>query len=140
MDAMISKAQNQGVEVMAFGDLFLEDVRAYRERQMAGTGIEVVFPLWGSDTRELALEMIRAGLRARLVCVDPRYLDASFAGREFDEKLIEELPEGVDPCGERGEFHTVAYAGPMFKAALRLDQGETVLREGFLYADFGLSS
>lgn len=138
MGEVIEMAQLAGIEVIAFGDLFLEDVRVYREKQMAGTGIEAVFPLWGRDTRELASEMIESGLRASLVCVDPRCMAATFAGREFDQKLLEGLPRNVDPCGERGEFHTVAYAGPMFRPNLRLQAGETVVREGFVYADFSL--
>lgn len=140
MREVIVKAQAAGIDVIAFGDLFLEDIRAYRERQMAGTGIEPIFPLWGSDTRELASEMIAAGLRARLVCVDPKCMAASFAGHEFDQKLLEELPHSVDPCGERGEFHTVAYAGPMFRVMLRLTEGEIVEREGFVYADFDVQA
>ncbi|MEO8727150.1 MAG: ATP-binding protein [Acidobacteriaceae bacterium] len=139
MNDVIAQAQLAEIKVIAFGDLFLQDIRVYRERQMAGTGIEAVFPLWGSDTRQLASEMMGAGLRARLVCLDPKCLSAAFAGREFDPSLIEELPKEVDPCGERGEFHTVAYAGPMFRAAISLEQGGTVVRDGFVYVDFGLS-
>ena len=122
---------------MAFGDLFLEDVRDYRIRQLAGTGIEPLFPLWGTadDTPALARRMLDAGLRAVLTCVDPAQLSPSFVGREFDAALLAELPAEVDPCGERGEFHTFCFAGPMFAGDLVVDVGETVLRDGFWFAD-----
>ncbi len=125
----------QGIEVMAFGDLYLEDVRRYRLDQMASTGLKPVFPLWGRDTHALVREMLAGGLRARLTCVDPRRLPAGFAGRELDEALLAELPPGTDPCAENGEFHTCAYAGPMFAAPLELDAGEVVERDGFVFAD-----
>ena len=128
----------EGVNAVAFGDLFVEDVRAYRERQLAPTGLEPLFPLWGLPTVELARGMIAGGLRARLTCVDTRVLPAEFAGREFDEALLRDLPEGTDSCAERGEFHSCAYAGPMFSAPLRLEAGEVVNRDGFVYADFGV--
>ena len=120
---------------IAFGDLFLEDVRAYRVHLLEGTGLAPLFPLWGQPTRALAEEMIAGGLRARVTCVDPRQLPASFAGREFDRALLNFLPDGVDPCGERGEFHTFAYAGPMFSAPLAPVLGEIVARDGFVFAD-----
>ncbi|HTQ11869.1 MAG TPA: hypothetical protein VMI31_17540 [Fimbriimonadaceae bacterium] len=120
---------------VAFGDLYLEDVRAYREERMRDTGLTPLFPLWGKPTRELAGEMIAGGLRAILTCVDPRRLDASFAGREYDLPLLGELPAGVDPCGEGGEFHTFAYAGPMFESNLTVQVGEIVERDGFVFAD-----
>jgi uncharacterized protein (TIGR00290 family) len=136
MSEVCSRAVAQGIEAVAFGDLFLADVRAYREEQLAPTGLEPLFPLWEMPTLELAREMIAGGLRAQLTCVDPRALPASFAGREFDESLLHDLPAGTDPCAERGEFHTCAYAGPMFAEALKLEAGEVVTRDGFVFADF----
>jgi len=130
-----AKALAGGIEGIAFGDLFLEDVRAYRERQLTGTGLAPLFPLWGLPTRNLAEEMIACGLEAKLTCVDTQKLDASFAGREFDDKLLSDLPESVDPCGERGEFHSFVYAGPMLKSAVSIAVGETVLRDQFAFAD-----
>lgn len=135
MDAVIRRARDSGVGAIAFGDLFLEDVRRYRERQMAGSGLELLFPLWGRDTRALAEEMLEGGLRAWITCVDPRALQASFAGRAFDHALLSDLPAGVDPCGENGEFHTFACAGPMFGRAVAVRAGEVVTREGFVFAD-----
>ncbi len=120
---------------MAFGDLFLEDVRAYRVEQLESAGLEPVFPVWGMPTSELAREMIAAGVRAKLTCVDTQNLDRSFAGREFDYELLADLPEEIDPCGERGEFHSFVYAGPMFDAGLKVSVGETVVRERFVFAD-----
>jgi uncharacterized protein (TIGR00290 family) len=135
MRAACGQAVAAGIEAVAFGDLFLEDVRAYREKQMRDTGLQPLFPLWGLATAELARRMIAAGLRARLTCVDPRVLDAGFAGREFDARLLAELPAGVDPCGERGEFHSFAYAGPMFARPVAIRGGEVVARDGFVFAD-----
>ena len=135
MRALIARAVAAGVTHMAFGDLFLEDIRAYREQQLAGTGIAPVFPLWGLDTRELARAMIGAGLRAKLSCVDPKLLARDFAGRTFDETLLADLPAGVDPCGERGEFHSFCYAGPMFDRPIAITTGEVVERDGFVFAD-----
>ena len=129
----------QGIEVMAFGDLFLEDIRRYREEKLTGTGLTPIFPVWGLDTRSLAHEMIAGGLRARIVCVDPRKLPAEFAGREFDQDLLRDLPAGVDPCGENGEFHTVVYAGPMFREPIPIESGEVVERDGFVFADVALA-
>lgn len=131
MDAALAA----GVEAVAFGDLFLEDIRAYREAKLAGTGLAALFPVWGRDTRELAGEMVAAGLRAKLTCVDPKQLDASFAGRDYDAALLADLPAGVDPCGERGEFHTFVVAGPMFAAPIDVELGEVVTRAGFVFAD-----
>src|SRR6185436_4540921 len=122
-----------GVTAMAFGDLFLEDVRRYRETQMRTSGMRLLFPLWGRPTRELAREMIEGGLQARLTCVDPRALPASFAGRTFDHALLDALPAGVDPCGENGEFHTFAHAGPMFRHPVPVRGGEVVTRDGFVF-------
>ena len=136
MAEVCERAVAEHVDAVAFGDLFLEDVRAYRVRQLAPTGLEPLFPLWGIPTAELARTMITGGLRARVVCVDSGKLDASFAGREFDEGFLRDLPEGTDPCAERGEFHTCVYAGPMFREELRLEAGEVVDREGFVFADF----
>ncbi len=130
-----SGALAQGVEAIAFGDLFLADIRAYREKQLAGTGLEPLFPLWQMPTPELARAMIAGGLRARLTCVDPRVLPREFAGREFDRELLRDLPPGVDPCGENGEFHTFAYDGPMFREPLGIEAGEVVERDGFCFAD-----
>jgi uncharacterized protein (TIGR00290 family) len=130
-----SRAVNEGVVGVAFGDLFLEEVRAYREKQMSKTGLEPIFPVWGLQTRELAREMIAAGVRAKLSCIDTGKLDRSFAGREFDEQMLAELPEGVDPCGERGEFHSFVYAGPMFDSSIAVSVGETVVREQFVFTD-----
>jgi uncharacterized protein (TIGR00290 family) len=130
-----AKAVREGIEGVAFGDLFLEDVRAYRENQMARTGLEPIFPVWGLPTVELAREMIASGLRAKLTCIDTGKLDRSFAGREFDARLLGELPDGVDPCGERGEFHSFVYAGPMFDSSIEISVGETVVREQFAFAD-----
>lgn len=123
------------VEEVAFGDLFLGDVRAYRERQCAAAGRRARFPLWGRDTRALARRFIRLGFRARVVCLDPRRLAASFAGREFDEHLLAELPEDVDPCGENGEFHTFVFDGPGFRAPVACRPGAVVQRDGFVFAD-----
>jgi diphthamide synthase (EF-2-diphthine--ammonia ligase) len=135
MQAVCDQAVAQGVNAIAFGDLFLADIRAYRERQLAGTGLEPLFPLWQIPTNELAAEMIRSGLRARLVCVDPKALTPDFAGRDFDDQLLRDLPAGVDPCGENGEFHSFAYAGPMFRQPIPIVSGERVERDGFWFAD-----
>lgn len=135
MGEAIKNALGEGVTGMAFGDLFLEDVRRYREKQLAGTGLTPIFPLWGLPTDALARDMIAAGLRARLTCVDPKQLPASFAGREFDADLVRDLPKGIDPCGERGEFHTFTYDGPMFCHPVPVRSGEIVERDGFVFAD-----
>ncbi|HXB55133.1 MAG TPA: ATP-binding protein [Vicinamibacteria bacterium] len=128
-------ARGKGIQGIAFGDLFLEDIRRYRERHIQGMGLSLHFPLWGRPTAALAREMIAGGLRARLTCVDPRVLPASFAGREFDAQLLEGLPSGVDPCGENGEFHTFAFDGPMFRYPVPVSLGEVVSRDGFVFAD-----
>jgi uncharacterized protein (TIGR00290 family) len=130
-----AKAVAEGIEGVAFGDLFLEDVRAYREKQLKGTGLAPVFPVWGLPTRALAEEMIACGTRAKLTCVDTGKLDRSFAGREFDGELLSALPTGVDACGERGEFHSFVYAGPMLQSAVAVSVGETVVRDQFVFAD-----
>jgi uncharacterized protein (TIGR00290 family) len=138
MRRFVERAVALGVNALAFGDLFLEDVRAYREHQLAGTGLSPVFPLWGKPTRTLAQEMIASGLKARLTCVDPKQVPASFAGRSFDQSLLDELPPHADPCGERGEFHTFVWAGPMFERPLSIRAGATVERDGFVFADLML--
>jgi uncharacterized protein (TIGR00290 family) len=124
-----------GISHIAFGDLYLEDVRVYREAQLAGTGLTPLFPLWGIPTRDLACRMIDGGLQAYLSCVDPRRLPASFAGRSFDSTLLSDLPPGVDACGESGEFHTFAFDGPMFAHPIHASVGEVVERDGFVFAD-----
>lgn len=135
MQGVCQRAVSQGVSAIGFGDLFLEDIRAYRERQLQGTGLEPVFPLWQIPTRRLAEEMIAGGLRAKLVCVDPKKLSPHFAGRDFDRQLLADLPAGVDPCGENGEFHTCVYAGPVFKKEISVTCGERVDRDGFCFCD-----
>jgi uncharacterized protein (TIGR00290 family) len=135
MAEAVREAVDAGFTHVAFGDLFLEDIRAYREAQLAGTGLTPLFPLFGADTASLAREMTTAGLRARITCVDPRALDRRFAGREFDAALLGELPATIDPCGERGEFHTFAYAGPMFRCPVNIESGVVVERDGFTFAD-----
>ncbi len=135
MGAAVERLRGEGVEVIVFGDLFLEDIRAYREQKLAGTGLRPVFPLWGSDTRVLAGEMLAAGLVARLTCVDLRVLGREFVGRVWDESLLAELPEQVDPCGERGEFHTFVSGGPGFSRAIDVQIGERLERDGFAWAD-----
>jgi uncharacterized protein (TIGR00290 family) len=135
MAAAIADARVSGVTHMIFGDLFLEDVRAYRERQLAGSGITPVFPLWGCPTLALAKEMIAAGLKARVCTVDLKKMPASFAGRQFNSELIELLPAGIDPCGENGEFHSFVTAGPMLSRKIAVRTGEMVERDGFAYID-----
>lgn len=133
--AAVDEAVGNGFTHVAFGDLFLEDVRSYREERLAGTGLTPLFPLWGRPTDALAREMVAGGLRARIVTLDPRVMPRELIGAEFDEALLAKLPAGVDPCAERGEFHTCATAGPMFGEALEVTAGEVVEREGFLYGD-----
>jgi len=135
MGAFVAKARAEGVEAMAFGDLFLADIRAYREKQLAGTGIAPLFPLWGRDTAALARDMIDGGLRANVTCVDPAKLDRAFAGRTFDRAFLADLPAGVDPCGENGEFHTFVSAGPMLREPVAVQAGAVTERDGFVFAD-----
>jgi uncharacterized protein (TIGR00290 family) len=135
MAQALDAALRDGVENLVFGDLFLADVRRYRERQLDGTGIDPVFPLWGLPTREFAKSVIDVGVRALITCVDPQQLAPSFAGRSFDAEFLESLPAGVDPCGERGEFHTFAYDGPGFSSPIDVQIGEVVEREGFVFCD-----
>ena len=135
MREVIRRARREGVEAMAFGDLFLDDIRAYRESLLAGTGVAARFPLWGEPTAELAGAMIAGGLGALVICVEARHLDASFAGRAYDTAFLADLPAHVDPCGERGEFHTFAYDGPMFGGPVAASVKEITARGGFIYAD-----
>lgn len=137
MSAVIERARAEGVTQIAFGDLFLEDIRAYRERMMAGTGIQPIFPLWRTrqDTKALAREMLQNKLRAVLTTIDPSRLDPAFAGRLFDEALLADLPESIDPCGENGEFHTFCFDAPIFSRPISIQIGETVTRDGFMFTD-----
>jgi len=144
-DAMrraVARAVGEGFTHAAFGDLFLEDIRKYREERLAGSGLTPLFPLFGTaaDTPALARRMIAAGLRARITCLNPKVMDRSFAGREFDASLLDELPPSIDPCAERGEFHTCAYAGPMFNHPLAVDTGITVERDGYVFTDLTLAT
>ena len=130
------RASHGDIRHLAFGDLFLEDVRAYRERLLDGTGVEAVFPLWGRETRALAETFIAQGFEAHLTCVDTTQLDGAFAGRRFDAALLADLPASADPCGERGEFHTFVSAGPIFPSPIAITVGDVVLRDGrFAYCD-----
>jgi uncharacterized protein (TIGR00290 family) len=135
MKKVCDQALAEGVSAFAFGDLFLADIRAYREQQLNGTGLEPLFPLWEIPTARLAKQMIDGGLRAKLVCVDPKQLDPKFTGREFDLQLLSEMPPAVDPCGENGEFHSFVYDGPMFSRPIPVTMGEMVERDGFCYCD-----
>ena len=137
MGAAVARALEDGFTHVAFADLFLADIRNYREAKLAGTGLTPIFPLFADDSRtpRLGREMMAGGLRARLTCVDPKQLDRQFAGREFDARLLNDLPPGVDPCGERGEFHTFAYDGPMFSRPIPIETGITVERDGFVFTD-----
>ncbi|HEY7896712.1 MAG TPA: hypothetical protein VIC24_17535 [Gemmatimonadaceae bacterium] len=135
MRAACDRAVADGITTVAFGDLFLEDVRAYRERQLAGTGLEPMFPLWGAPTDALARQMIAAGVKARITCVDPAQVSPAFAGREFDTALLGELPSSADPCGEKGEFHTFVHDAPVFDRAIDVQAGVIVERDGFVFAD-----
>lgn len=139
MAAACDAIKADGVDTMVFGDLFLEDIRAYREKHLARVGMTPLFPLWQRDTAVLAREMIASGLVAHLVCIDPKKLDVRFAGRRFDESLLADLPADVDPCGENGEFHTLVSAGPMFRAPIPVRIGDVVEREGFVFADARLA-
>jgi len=135
MRGCCDRAVREGIDGIAFGDLFLADVRQYRETQLRDTGLQPIFPLWGIPTPRLAREMISSGLRAKLAVIDPKRLSPDFAGREFDERLLTELPTGVDPCGEYGEFHSFVYHGPMFRHPVEVTLGEIVTRDGFVFAD-----
>lgn len=135
MKNVCDQALAQGVSAIAFGDLFLADIRAYREQQLKGTGLQPLFPLWQIPTDQLARQMIAAGLRAKLVCLDLKQLDSTLVGRDFDFQLLSELPPEVDPCGENGEFHSFVFGGPMFNQQLPITTGERVERDGFCYCD-----
>jgi uncharacterized protein (TIGR00290 family) len=135
MTGVWRQALEHNVDAVAFGDLFLEDIRAYREKQLQGTGLEPLFPIWRIPTAELARDMIRGGIKAKLTCVDPRKLDPSYAGRDFDAAMLEQLPPSIDPCGENGEFHTFAFDGPVFSSPIEITTGEVVERDGFVFAD-----
>ena len=135
MDEAMGAATRQGIEIVAFGDLYLEDVRAYREQQLSGGDVRPLFPLWGRPTGALAMEIIASGVRAVITCVDPAHLPASFAGRAFDEQLLHDLPPEVDPCGEGGEFHTFVWDGPGFRTPIDVRTGEVVTRGGFVFCD-----
>lgn len=135
MKQACEKAVASGIECVAFGDLFLRDIREYREKQLRGTGLQLIFPVWGIPTSALAEEVIGAGLRAKLACIDAKQISADFAGREFDAQLLSDLPASADPCGENGEFHSFVYAGLMFSRPVPVEVGEIVMREQFAYAD-----
>jgi uncharacterized protein (TIGR00290 family) len=140
MRDVCAKALEDGVQAIAFGDLFLTEIRAYRERQLAPTGLEPLFPVWRIPTRALAVRMIESGLRAKITCIDPKKLPRDFAGRDFDTAFLNDLPAGVDPCGENGEFHSFVYAGPMFTRPIPVETCEIVERDGFIFADLKESS
>ncbi|HEV2181327.1 MAG TPA: hypothetical protein VGR59_13465 [Gemmatimonadaceae bacterium] len=135
MRAVCERAVANGVQAVAFGDLFLEDIRAYRERQLAGTGLEPMFPIWGLPTAALAREMIATGVKARITCVDPARVPRTLAGRDFDSTLLADLPPTADPCGENGEFHTFVYDAPAFERPIEVETGVVVARDGFVFAD-----
>jgi len=135
MEAAMRSAVEQGIRRVAFGDIFLEDLRAYREKNLARVGMEAIFPIWKRDTRELARNFVDLGFRARAVCVDPRVLDRSFAGRELDESFFRDLPNEADPCGENGEFHTFVYDGPIFQKPVKCRTGKVVERDSFVFCD-----
>jgi uncharacterized protein (TIGR00290 family) len=139
MNEAMDRAKAAGITAVAFGDLFLEAVRQYREAQLAKSGLELLFPLWGRSTTDLSAEMLDQGLRAKITCVDPTLLPASFSGREYDKAFLSDLPASVDPCGENGEFHTFAYAGPMFREPVAIQPGETLTRDGFVFSDLLLA-
>jgi len=135
MRGVCERAAGEGVEAVAFGDLFLAEIRAYREKQLTGTGLHPIFPVWDIPTPQLARDMMAAGVRAKITCVDPRVLPREFVGRDFDAGLLADLPPRIDPCGENGEFHTFVYAGPMFSHPIPVQVGDIVERDGFVFAD-----
>jgi uncharacterized protein (TIGR00290 family) len=138
MKDYVDQARQLEIECFAFGDLYLEDIRKYREANLANTGITPIFPLWGIPTDELSKEMLKNGLRAVITCVDPKHLASEFSGKEYTQTLLDTLPSSVDPCGENGEFHSFAYDGPMFNKAVKINRGETVSRDGFVFTDIFL--
>lgn len=135
MSKFVDREGARGVECFAFGDLFLEDIREYREKALSGTDVSPIFPIWGMDTRVLSATMVASGLRAQITCVDPSQLAAEFSGREFDAAFLADLPPGVDPCGENGEFHSFAFDGPMFSQEIGIRVGETTTRDSFVFTD-----
>ena len=135
MDRFVERAKDDNIEYFVFGDLFLEDVRNYREEKLNGSGIKPVFPVWGIPTDRLAREMIGGGLRALITCIDPKKTPKEFIGREFDEELLDSLPETIDPCGENGEFHSFVFDGPMFKEQIEIFPGQIVHRDDFVFID-----
>jgi uncharacterized protein (TIGR00290 family) len=135
MTAFIDEAREKDIECFAFGDLFLQDVRKYREDRLEGTAIAPLFPLWGIPTKDLSQRMVSGGLKATITCVNPKQLAKEFAGREYDQSFLQDIPEGVDPCGENGEFHSFAFDGPMFHNPIEVSAGEIVHRDGFVFAD-----
>jgi len=135
MRDMCRRALQADITAVAFGDLFLQDIRDYRERQMEATGLKPVFPVWQIPTSELAEEMIRAGVKAKVTCIDRSKLDVSYAGREYDREFLSSLPAGIDPCGENGEFHTFVYDAPVFTSAIKVEVGDRLERDGFVFAD-----
>jgi uncharacterized protein (TIGR00290 family) len=135
MRGVWKRAIAEGITAVAFGDLFLQDIRDYRERQLQGTGLKPLFPVWQIPTAQLARDMIAAGVKAKITCVDPAQVDRSFAGHDFDQALLDSLPPGVDPCGENGEFHTFVYDAPVFSSPIEIRMGEIVERDGFVFAD-----
>jgi len=139
-DAVAMLSADHGVEAMAFGDLFLEDIREYRERLFADTDLDTLYPLWGLNTAELATNMIESGLEAVITCVDPSQCPADIVGKAYTRSLVDALPDGVDPCGENGEFHTLVHAGPMFSGSIALEAGERIDRDGFRFADFVIAA
>ena len=135
MTSFIDEAKKENIECFAFGDLFLEDVRSYREERLKGTGIAPIFPIWGIPTKKLSREMVASGLKAMITCIDPKRISREFAGREYDESFLDDIPTDVDPCGENGEFHSFAFDGPMFQTPIEISLGETVHRDGFVFTD-----
>ena len=136
MRVACQRATAEGITAVAFGDLFLQDVRDYRIRQLQGSGLEPLFPLWQIPTKQLSREMIASGVKAKITCVDPSKLERSFAGQDYDSHLLQALPAGIDPCGENGEFHTFVYDAPVFSSPIQVSPGEIVERDGFVFADF----
>jgi uncharacterized protein (TIGR00290 family) len=135
MGSFIKQVKSQKIDCIAFGDLYLEGIRSYRETSLAETGIIPIFPLWGIPTDELSKDMVKGGLRARITCIDPKHLPEEFAGHEYDSIFLEQIPNNIDPCGENGEFHSFAYDGPMFKSKVNICVGETVTRDGYVFTD-----
>lgn len=140
MTVFIDQARANKIEYCAFGDLYLEDVRQYRESNLKGTGISPLFPLWGMPTEELSREMIQSGLRAIITCIDPKVMPEKLAGREYDVSFLADIPERVDPCGENGEFHSFAFEGPMFREPIKVSAGEIVHRDGFVFSELLLNT